>query len=73
MGMLADRAEYVIGVDTHRDSHTIAVCTSTGAVIWETTVDADASGYERLLRFGVSRHRAAVCGRSRGRAASVPG
>jgi transposase len=52
MGMLADRAEYVIGVDTHRDSHTVAVCTSSGAVICETTVAADASGYERLLRFG---------------------
>ncbi len=51
MGMLADRAEYVIGVDTHRDSHTVAVCTPTGAVIAETTVSADAIGYKRLLRF----------------------
>ena len=49
MGMLADRAEYVIGVDTHRDSHTVAVCTPTGAVIAETTVAADARGYQRLL------------------------
>ena len=49
MGMLADQAEYVIGVDTHRDSHTVAVCTPAGAVIWETTVAADVRGYERLL------------------------
>ena len=42
MGMLAGRAEYVIGVDTHRDSHTVAVCTSTGAVVAEATVAADA-------------------------------
>ena len=59
MGMLADRAEYVIGVDTHRDSHTVAVCTPTGAVIAETTVAADAAGYRRLLRF--------VCERAAGR------
>ena len=55
MGMLADQAEYVIGVDTHRDSHTVAVCTPTGAVIAETTVAADACGYQRLLRFAASR------------------
>jgi transposase len=55
MGMLADRAEYVIGVDTHRDSHTVAVCTPTGAVIAETTVSADAAGYKRLLRFVCER------------------
>ena len=57
MGMLAGRAEYVIGVDTHRDSHTVAVCTSTGAVVAEATVAADAGGYRRLLRF--VRERAA--------------
>ena len=57
MGMLADWAEYVIGVDTHRDSHTVAVCTPIGAVISETTVPADAAGYRRLLRF--VRERAA--------------
>jgi transposase len=59
MGMLADRAEYVIGVDTHRDSHTVAVCALTGAVVAETTVSADAAGYRRLLRF--------VCERAMGR------
>jgi transposase len=51
MSMLADRVDYVIGVDTHRDAHTVAVCTPTGAVIAETTVVADAFGYTRLLRF----------------------
>ena len=55
MSMLADRAEYVIGVDTHRDSHTVAVCTPAGAVIWETTVAADVRGYERLWRFALER------------------
>jgi transposase len=51
MGMLADRVDHVIGVDTHRDSHSAAVCTSSGAVTAETTVAADAFGYKRLLRF----------------------
>jgi transposase len=51
MGMLAERVEHVIGVDTHRDSHSAAVCTTTGAVTAELTVAADAFGYKRLLRF----------------------
>ena len=71
MGMLADWAEYVIGVDTHRDSHTVAVCTPIGAVISETTVPADANGYRRLLRFAC-KPRDSECGRSKARAASAP-
>jgi transposase len=51
MGMLADRVDYVIGVDTHRDSHSAAICSPTGAVTAETTVAADTGGYWRLLRF----------------------
>ena len=32
--MLADRVDYVIGVDTHRDQHTLAVVVApTGAVV----------------------------------------
>lgn len=51
MGMLADRVDHVIGVDTHRDSHSVAVCNPSGAVTADTTVAADAFGYKRLLRF----------------------
>jgi transposase len=51
MGMLADRVDYVIGVDTHRDSHSVAVCKPSGAVTAEATAAADAFGYRRLLRF----------------------
>jgi len=51
MGMLAERVEQVIGVDTHRDSHSAAVCNTTGAVTAEITLAADAFGYRRLLRF----------------------
>jgi transposase len=55
MGMLADRVDYVIGVDTHRDSHSVAVCSPSGAVSAETTVAADAFGYKRLLRFAAEQ------------------
>lgn len=52
MGMLAEHADHVIGVDTHRDAHSAAaVETSTGIVAAQTTVAADAFGYKRLLRF----------------------
>ena len=52
MGMLAEQVDHVIGVDTHRDSHTAAVLDTTGAVLAQLTVPADAFGYKRVLRFG---------------------
>ncbi len=52
MGMLAEHADHVIGVDTHRDAHSAAaIATGTGTVAAQTTVAADAFGYKRLLRF----------------------
>ncbi len=54
MGMLAEDVDHVIGVDTHRDSHTAAVLDTTGAVLAESTVPADAFGYKRVLAFGRS-------------------
>jgi hypothetical protein len=51
MGMLAERVDHVIGVDTHRDSHSAAVCNSSGAVTARATVAADALGYKCLPRF----------------------
>ena len=51
MGMLADRVDHVIGVDTHRDAHAAAVVAPSGAVGAQATVVADAGGYRRLFRF----------------------
>ena len=49
MGMLAEQAEYVIGVDTHRDAHSAAAITiGTGALLAQTTVAADAFGHKAL-------------------------
>jgi transposase len=55
MGMLAEQVDHVIGVDTHRDSHTAAVLDLTGGLVAGTTIPADAFGYKRVLAFGQSR------------------
>jgi transposase len=50
--MLADGLDFVLGVDTHRDFHTLAVlaCRS-GGIVAEGRVGASASGYAAALRF----------------------
>jgi transposase len=50
--MLADEVDYVVGVDTHRDEHVLAVvaCPS-GAVVAQQSVRASARGYTQALRF----------------------
>ncbi|MGZ6565350.1 MAG: IS110 family RNA-guided transposase [Solirubrobacteraceae bacterium] len=52
MGILAEQVDHVIGVDTHRDSHSAAIIAArTGAVSLSRTMSADAFGYKQLLRF----------------------
>ncbi len=51
MGMRTDRVDHLIGVDTHRDAHAVAVVAPSGAVGAQATVVADARGDRRLLRF----------------------
>jgi transposase len=54
--MLADRLDYVVGVDTHRDQHAVAIVDAqTGAVIAQTTTAASAHGYADAVRFA-DRH-----------------
>jgi len=49
--MLADELDYVLGVDTHRDEHVVAVLTApAGAVVAGTAARADTRGYRELLR-----------------------
>ena len=46
--MLADELDYVVGVDTHRDQHALAVVAApTGAVLAQRSVRASARGYAR--------------------------
>ena len=54
--MLADELDYVIGVDTHRDQHVLAVVAApTGALLAQPTVRTDARGYREAMRFA-DRH-----------------
>ena len=51
MAMLADLVELVIGVDTHKETHTAAVvAAATGVVIAQATVTATPAGYQQLLK-----------------------
>jgi transposase len=50
MPMLAEAVEVVVGVDTHKHTHTAAVvCAATGAVLEDTTQATDPDGYAALV------------------------
>jgi hypothetical protein len=50
--MLADRLDYVIGVDTHRDQHMLAiVIADTGALVAQRPVPTNTRGYADAVRF----------------------
>jgi transposase len=50
--MLADEVDYVVGVDTHRDQHVLAVVAApAGAVVAQRSVAASGHGYAQALRF----------------------
>ena len=65
--MLADEVDFVVGVDTHRDWHSLAVVeVRNGVVVYETRVPANSSGYAEALRFAaregaVNAKRAGLC------------
>jgi transposase len=49
--LLAEQIDFVLGVDTHKHTHTAASVTSAGGLVAHLTVSADAAGYRRLLAF----------------------
>lgn len=52
MSMLSGRVDHVIGVDTHRDTHTAAVVDAvTGGVLGHLECTTDAMGFQRALAF----------------------
>ena len=54
--MLADELDFVLGVDTHRDSHAVGVIeVGTGVVVFEATIAADSGGYAEAVRLA-QRH-----------------
>ncbi len=52
---LAEQIDFVVGVDTHKHTHTAAVVTPTGGVVAQLTVAADAGGYARSVAFARER------------------
>ena len=72
MTMLTDHADLVIGVDTHKHTHTAAFVDRLGGVHGTLEVEANAAGYRRLLRAAGAALRAAGCGRSRAPAVTAP-
>jgi transposase len=54
--MLADELDYVVGVDTHRDRHTLAVVAATsGGLVGQRSLPASARGYAEAVRFADER------------------
>ena len=54
--MLADELDFVIGVHTHRDAHSLAlVQAASGGLLREAEIAATAAGYAQALAFGRSR------------------
>ena len=54
--MLADQLDFVVGVDSHRDRHAVAVvAVASGVVVFEADVAADGGGYAEALRLA-ARH-----------------
>jgi transposase len=51
MTRLAENVDFVVGVDTHKHSHTAAVLTANGGLVDQATVVTDAFGYRRLVTF----------------------
>ena len=50
--MVADELDYVVGVDTHRDEHVLAVVAApVGALVAQRTVATNGHGYGQALRF----------------------
>jgi transposase len=50
--MVADELDYVVGVDTHRDRHTLAVVAApSGGVVAQRSVLANTHGYGEAVRF----------------------
>jgi transposase len=50
--MLADELDYVVGVDTHRDRHTLAVISApNGGTVAQRSVRTNARGYAEAVRF----------------------
>lgn len=55
MPMLADVIDAAVGVDTHRDTHSLEIAAPTGATIAITTIDNDEAGFAAAIAW-ISEH-----------------
>lgn len=55
MPSIQSQVAFVVGVDTHKHTHTASVVDRQGAECAHLTVPAEAAGYRRLLRFASTR------------------
>lgn len=46
---LASRVDFVVGVDTHKNAHTLGLVDRTGAELADITLSTDAFGYRKML------------------------
>src|SRR6266508_3916211 len=70
--MLADKVDHIIGVDTHKDSHTVALVSPAGAVIAHQSVPANTTATAAATGSQSSRRQDVGSGRSRAPAATSP-
>lgn len=54
MAMLAEQVDAVIGVDTHRDTHSACLVNPVGGELATAAISADAEGYAQLLAWAVT-------------------
>ena len=52
---LAEHVDFVIGVDTHKQSHTLGLVTAAGTEVEDVTFATDAFGYKRMLAWAEQR------------------
>jgi hypothetical protein len=72
--MLPGLVDAVVGVDTHRDTHTAAVLDRNGGLLATTVTSTDQAGYPRSCLAGCGTERqAAAAGRWRAPAATGQG
>ena len=71
--MLADELDYVVGVDTHRDVHVLAVVVApSGGVVAQRSVRASARGYAQAVVLPTSTRLECVSGQLRAPVITAP-
>ncbi len=57
MNTLAEQVDVVVGVDTHKDTHTAALVSATGAELLTVEVATTAKGYAQIVQLAAAYPR----------------